>query len=132
VICPSHAKQADLHAVSMMQLLACVILGLVLAANAAGQGEPGLQLRRTPRTKVATRPDSGGRNNGKDNVVFDFTKYGGAASYLNAMDTAKLQQLLRKAGWKKGKGKLAKLLDNDPALVSVSCCDHHACLPVCV
>jgi hypothetical protein len=49
--------------------------------------------------------------------VFDFTGQGGAAAFLDAMEPDKLQKLLDKGGWKSGKGKLAKELDSDPALV---------------
>jgi hypothetical protein len=101
-----------------MKMLVSFLFVVSLVAGSAGQGTSNLQVRRNPRAanraRLAVNPK---QSNGP---VFDFAEYGGAAAYLAAMEPDKLQRLMGKGGWKQGKGKPAKLLDSDPALVGAS------------
>lgn len=101
-----------------MNLLVLCLSALAIVASAAGQGGPSPQLRNTPRTRAAKPADPTVNQKRNHNVIFDFTSHGGAAAYLAAMDPAKLQQLLSKSSRNIGKGRLAKMLDDDPTFVS--------------
>jgi hypothetical protein len=101
---------------NFIRILLSLFLVVLLASSAAGQGKTGIPLRRTLHGQTGSAGATAQKPG--NTVVFDFTSYGGAAAYLATLDTTKLQQLLSNAGWKHGKGQLAKLLDDDPTFVS--------------
>jgi hypothetical protein len=54
----------------------------------------------------------------KNRTVFEFSTYGGAATFLASLDSATLQKVIGNSGWSRGVLSLAKQLDDDPDFVS--------------